>query len=454
MKFLYALILFLSPMLLSAQQANHWYFGVNAGIDFSSGTATAVYGGALNASGGTASISDSTGNLLFYTDGLTVWNRYHQIMPNGNGTLGGGFGSQPVVVVPDPGNASRYYIFTTDGAGGSAGLRYSTVDISLLSDSGDVTMSNALLVTPVVDKVTATRHANGTDYWVVTHLFGSDAFYAQQVTAAGLGTIQLSTIGIVHDTSSIGNSFGQIKISPCGDKLAIAAGYKDTVELLDFDAATGAVSNPVSIPFTDHVFGVEFSPDASRLYVSNYNPDTSLVQFDLTLATPAAIIASRYGYLTSSQVFGLQLGPDSNIYVARSFIQFVGVINDPNSLGAAANFAEMGLDLDPLGTGLTQGGLGLTGFMQGFLPSENCGPTSIPEVRGDQTWIWWENPSSDNVTFHSVKPCFVKVYNSIGELVVERKLVSDENILLKTGVYFVVLEKDGKQNTAKLIVVE
>src|SRR5262245_10477441 len=111
------------PFATYAQQANHWYFGVNAGIDFSSGTATAVYGGALNASGGTASISDNLGNLLFYTDGLTAWNRYHQPMPNGT-SLGGGFGSQPVVIVPDPGNADQYYIFVTDVAGGTGGLDY------------------------------------------------------------------------------------------------------------------------------------------------------------------------------------------------------------------------------------------------------------------------------------------------------------------------------------------
>src|SRR5688572_2713476 len=112
------------PSLAFSQHADKWYFGVNAGIDFSNGAAAAVYGGALNASGGTAAIADSTGALLFYTDGLTIWDKYHLPMPNGT-SLAGGFGSQPVVIVPDPGSTDRYYIFTTDGAGGSAGLQYS-----------------------------------------------------------------------------------------------------------------------------------------------------------------------------------------------------------------------------------------------------------------------------------------------------------------------------------------
>ncbi len=68
------------------KQANNWYFGNNAGITFNTpdGSPQAVFDGQINQYEGCASISDYNGNLLFYTDGVTVWNSMHDTMPNGN----------------------------------------------------------------------------------------------------------------------------------------------------------------------------------------------------------------------------------------------------------------------------------------------------------------------------------------------------------------------------------
>jgi len=67
-----------------------------------------------------------------------------------------------------------------------------------------------------------------------------------------------------------------MKFSFCGDKIALAAGYLDTVEVFDFDNVTGIVSNPITIPFNYHVYGIEFSGDEHLLYVSNYDPSNTL----------------------------------------------------------------------------------------------------------------------------------------------------------------------------------
>jgi len=66
----------------SQKEANIWYFGENAGLDFNSGVPVALLDGQLNTREGCATISDKNGNLLFYTDGITVWNRSHKIMQN------------------------------------------------------------------------------------------------------------------------------------------------------------------------------------------------------------------------------------------------------------------------------------------------------------------------------------------------------------------------------------
>jgi len=71
---------------LNAQnEANRWYFGINAGISFTNGIPNASQG-ALNSTEGTTASCDSLGNFNFYSDGVTVWNRYDSIMPNGTGS--------------------------------------------------------------------------------------------------------------------------------------------------------------------------------------------------------------------------------------------------------------------------------------------------------------------------------------------------------------------------------
>jgi len=97
------------------ERTYHWYFGAGAGIDFSSGTAVADTNGAMYVEEGSACISDTLGNLLFYTDGKTIWNRNHNIMPNGSGLLVTGTPAQSSVIVPNHKYNNIYYVFTADG---------------------------------------------------------------------------------------------------------------------------------------------------------------------------------------------------------------------------------------------------------------------------------------------------------------------------------------------------
>ena len=62
-----------------------------------------------------------------------------------------------------------------------------------------------------------------------------------------------------------------MKVSPDGTKLGIAGYFgSGTVELFDFNAATGVVSNPITLtgPWTNNLpYGLEFSPNSQVLYV-------------------------------------------------------------------------------------------------------------------------------------------------------------------------------------------
>ena len=195
-------ILFLSIICSSIlhaqiQRTYHWYFGDHAGIDFSSGTAVADTNGQVNTWDGCSSISDETGNLLFYTDGSTVWNKNHAVMQNGTGLWGHWSSHQNSLIVPKPLSQFIYYIFTTDAWENNFvhGLCYSVVDMTLDGGFGAVTNKNILLVAPTNEQLQATYHKNCRDIWVITHKRNQEKFYAYLVTAQGISAPVISTIG-------------------------------------------------------------------------------------------------------------------------------------------------------------------------------------------------------------------------------------------------------------------
>src|SRR5688500_16750402 len=80
-----------------------WFFGYNSGLYFSS-CAPVFISGALTSLEGCSSISDKNGNLLFYTNGKTVWNKNNLPMPNGTGLNGDTTGSQSAIITTHPGD--------------------------------------------------------------------------------------------------------------------------------------------------------------------------------------------------------------------------------------------------------------------------------------------------------------------------------------------------------------
>ena len=101
----------------TAQQNNTWYFGEKAGISFNGAGGTipfSITDGAMTALEGCASICDANGALLFYTNGETIYNRNHKVMANGSGLSGHPSSAQSSIIVPQPGNDSIYFVFTSD----------------------------------------------------------------------------------------------------------------------------------------------------------------------------------------------------------------------------------------------------------------------------------------------------------------------------------------------------
>jgi len=346
-KYLTTLFLLFSILLSAQKQANIWYFGVNSGLDFSNGDPIALTDGNLVTEEGCATISDENGNLLFYTDGSTVWNRNHTILLNGTGLLGHESSTNSAIIIPNPDNSSNYYIFTVDKEGNSNGFRYSELDMTLDSGLGGInTNKNIQLQNPVSEKLTAIKHPNKNEYWVLAHSISLNTFFSYKITELG---IDLTPIISNTGKSLSYNGQGALKISPDGTKIAMCSS-EFGVELFDFDVNTGVVSNAKVLLDSNLkyplFYGVEFSSNSKVLYANRQR--TGLFQFNLEAGSTTDIINSKVqiaNFLGDGNFGTLQLGPDSKIYLARYSSKYLDVINNPNITGVNCNYENNAISL-------------------------------------------------------------------------------------------------------------
>lgn len=324
---------------------------MNASLDFITSPPTILLNSAMtNSVGfneGTGSIADAFGNLLFYTDGVIVWNKAHQVMANGNGLMGDFSTTQAALIVKQPGSASLYYVFTLAAFGAPAGLRYSIVDMNLAAGMGSVTVKNTLIVAPSTEQITGVRHCNGTDVWIITHDYPSNTFRSQLLSSTGLSPgFTLTSLGVSANTTF--QTLGDMKISPSGKKLGHCvynANNTGGFEIYNFDNSTGVLSNLLSLPAFPYAYSCAFSPDETKFY-GNLELSDTLYQWDLCAGSAAAIINSRTKF-PSYHSQALQLAPNGKIYVSRYNETMLGVINNPNLPGTACNYVDQGQSVAP-----------------------------------------------------------------------------------------------------------
>ena len=373
----FLIILFFSITALAQKQANIWYFGENAGLDFNRPNPQPLLDGQLQAFEGCATISDADGNLLFYTNGVVVYNRNHEIMLNGNDLNGDNTSTHSAMIIPKPLDVNIYYIFTVDATFGDDGLQYSEVNMTLDGGLGGITSNkNVPLVAPTSEKVTATASTVPTEYWVVTHRANSDEFVAYNITNTGINTTPvISAVGSFIPNDFAVNSLGQMKISPDGTKLAMASpGNVNEIQLFDFNATTGEVTNArtimdvpndPSIPSNSAPYGLEFSPDSNLLYSSLLG--FRVYQFNLNAGSTQDIIDSRVTVNPNPRDYGaFQLGPDEKIYIANVGGQSIDRIENPNVIGTGCDYREGEISL-----GGRTSQVGLPSFIQSFLQPAN-----------------------------------------------------------------------------------
>ncbi|MCY7409171.1 MAG: T9SS type A sorting domain-containing protein [Chitinophagales bacterium] len=384
-----------------ANRTNHWFFGENAGLDFSSGTAIADTNGKMTVLEGSATISDTDGNLLFYTDGKTVWNAEHDTMMNGSGLAVGLYGTprQGALIVPKPGSNIVYYIFTVDGFEHQwqNGLQYSVVDMTLDNGRGGITQKNILLFTPSTEQLAGVKDASGCGYWIVSHERYSNRFRAYRITTEGVDTnAVVSAIGADYGyMASLQMAAGglQLKFSP---DAAFAASFNfwaflngtqipDTLELYQFNSSSGLFSNKLIIPTDTNIHAYVFSPNSKMLFVESGYLADPIFCYTLTIYDQNAITNSKFfvwSPINYTQTNGdFQITPDEKIIGGNELQYSLNEIQSPNLF---PQYFPQSISLAG-----KEALSGLPNFIQSyFYDSATICTTSISEIENDSIHLF------------------------------------------------------------------
>jgi hypothetical protein len=496
MKRLFIFYLLISSNISYSQLRDmNWCFGDSAGINFASGTPIPISSG-MDGRGSCSSISDSSGNLLFYTSSTNyplwfsgysnvgcVYNKANQIMFGGD-SLVSHQGYQEHVIIPFPGNSNLFYLFHV-GVFANYGLYYSLIDMTQDGGMGAVTQKNIQIdsLAPI-DGINVIKHANGRDWWLLFRNWQvhNNDYYLYLITPDSIFSHSIQSVG---DTNLTNESF--IQFNQSGNQILVVS-WKGIIELLNFDRCTGLMTlnkviehEAVNYPY---YFGCEFSPNGRFAYVvsadyaNGMSNNSHLYQYDLNLPNPASFRDTLYTFNLPESPGELKLAPDNNIYITSTFENFIidypypdslrnyinenlSVINSPDSFSMACNFQPFSFYL---GGKRTYWGLPNN-------PNYDLGPVSgsicdslglgieIVEYARQGSIVVFPNPFYNKVSFHplssSAEKISIIVFNNVGEEVFEKiTTLNDQEIDLSKlikGVYFLNVKNEKISVTKKIV---
>lgn len=445
-KYLPHIFLLLSSFVANSQQNvnNIWTFGKYAGVDFNSGSPVAIMD-SITAREGSATICDRDGQILFYTNGSKVYDRNHDIMPNGNNLTGLPLiagtedptesTTQGTLIVPMPDSVNKYYVFslTSLEQGVNFGLLYySVVNMDMNGGLGDVEAGRkGIKIDSGLSEKMIAVVGNRCNIWLLVHnanrvRSGPPEFKAYEINNSGINlTPVISQCGTYQ--TRLNYTLGVLKVSPDRKKLVTCnAMGGQGAELYDFDASTGIVSNNILLNAQQY-YGACFSPDNSKLYISATGA-TKIYQYDISSGVASTIINSQVSITDSSSSVGtdLKLGPDGKIYFIPSFSsQYLSAINYPDLPGLACQVVNRAVPL----LARTETVYGLPNenpvFVRDTTPSNTyhikaCFRDSVILYANDSGWDYtWDDKSDETyrsiyksgkyiVSYHTI-PCVLHI---------------------------------------------
>jgi len=425
-----------------------------------------------------SSLSDSTGRLICFTNGVNIYNKNFEIIENGNDVQNsedypfGFVGTQSTILLPI-GNQEfvlisgkiKYYNNAAGGLiGGLLPVFFYKFSFKDAMETGQVVIRESPIFSDTVNfhGMTAARHANGRDWWVTLLKNDSDKYYKLLVTRNGVKVYDSQTIG-----EKIPNGWDHAVFSPDGKWYIRYSWWGNTITnshssiyLYNFDRCSGTLSNFQSYELKDNgPGGVAVSPNSRYLYVSNWD---TIFQYDLKATNVFAtetVVASYDGFHGEDgrpvRFFTPQLAPDNRIYLCVPNVpsRYLHYIEYPDSAGLACKVVQHGIKL-PVYNSNT-----LPNLPYFRLYEEDGGPcdTIWKGITDDFIHIKMQpNPGADEAILSMpgdglTQLGLLRMYSAIGAMVLQMEVpLKTQELVVNTavlanGLYFYELNMNGKQ---------
>ncbi len=335
------LLLLIHSGVSSQSHSRLWFFGYNAGIDFTVSPAKAISSALRFSTESGTTLTDGNGQLLFVASYNTIYNRKMQIMNNGSSLIGnGGSSAQAPLVLQNPADSNQYYVFQTSDETNSqfrGQLRYSVIDMCGDEGNGEVLLSqkNILIPGSFSERITAIPLRNGEAYWILTSVLFDNTILAFYLDKNGLRSNPVS--------SAFGNQFsaqvGLIVVNHQKNKLAYTSSLNTSnngVWMMDFDTISGMAFNQVLVDQNKHIYGICFSPNDQYLYYSYFFVESGITQHDIQQQSNYNLVQYSGNYIFAAIVEG----PDGLLYIAKPNNDKLAVILDPDLSGVSCNFRD------------------------------------------------------------------------------------------------------------------
>ena len=291
-------------------ESNNWVFNSRLHLDFNGGSPVVQPPLRTVGNGFHCALSDPSGNLLFWFDGDTVYDRNSNPMPNGvifnyvNQNFNWwNISDRPkrTIAFEHPRGNGIYGIVGLKGDTSTGRnwnnfnrlLFYVEVDMNLRGGLGDVIKDTILYRNAKSTLLAITQHCNQRDLWLVTHKGQNTRdFLSFLITPSGFNPNPVvSTLGPNHNKTGWSwwsEYAGNIKFDVSGSRLGAAIDrslWNTTTPdssaflIMDFDNVTGQLSNALNLfpkltnSFTNRpspaipiANDLAFSPDGSKFY--------------------------------------------------------------------------------------------------------------------------------------------------------------------------------------------
>jgi len=317
-------------------------------------------------------------------------------------------------------------------------------------------------------RITATRHGNGRDWWILVNEKNSNRYHRWLLAPGGLVDGGVQAIG-----EPVENGLGQAVFSPDGTRYASInlVGeplWGNDIDLYDFDRCTGMLSNPVHLFYPDTAYsgGIAFSPNSRFLYVSQY---LNVFQFDLDapdLAASRDTVAIYDGFADPiyTTFFLAQLAPDGKIYInSPNGTKRLHVVHNPDLKGDSCNFEQHGLGLPTYNSFSMPN---FPNFRLGKWEGSMC-DTIVASVAGEvlpfPAVFVYPNPASDRIGISSefqgnVIPLYFRLFDATGRPVDGAWVAAGTEMNmdvsgLTPGIYLYTVMAQGKMVRAGKLVI-